>query len=184
MTRGYYRGSAICVLAFSTVDRASFEAVKKWMGRVEEECGPIPMILMQNKIDLLSDSSEVSLKDGDRLAEELDLPIVRTCVKDERGVRELFDTLVGTYFELKEEQEAAEMIHGKRVIGEEEKETSSEDLSQKSKKTKSADKSKSKPKEKSQEKKTKKKRKVRKDQSTFIDISKSSIPSKQDKCAL
>eukprot|EP00764_Aduncisulcus_paluster_P008075 gnl/Carplike_NY0171/2633_a3539_559.p1 GENE.gnl/Carplike_NY0171/2633_a3539_559~~gnl/Carplike_NY0171/2633_a3539_559.p1 ORF type:complete len:254 (-),score=87.09 gnl/Carplike_NY0171/2633_a3539_559:117-878(-) len=126
ITRSYYRGSALCILAFSTVDRASFDAIKKWMSRVEEECGPIPMVIMQNKIDLLTDSSEVSLVDGDALAKELDLPIVRTCVKDERGVKELFDTLVSTYFDLKADQEALEVIKGRAIDEEEEDESKPE----------------------------------------------------------
>jgi len=53
------------VVAFSTVDRASFEAVRKWKRKVEDECcpaaassgakarrPPMPMVLVQNKIDL------------------------------------------------------------------------------------------------------------------------------------
>lgn len=58
ITKAYYRGAQACVVAFSTVDRASFDAVKKWKKKVEEECGgsSIPMVLVQNKIDLVHDS--------------------------------------------------------------------------------------------------------------------------------
>ena len=46
-----------CVIAFSTTDRASFEAVKKWRKKVEDECGTtIPTVLVQNKIDLMHQS--------------------------------------------------------------------------------------------------------------------------------
>lgn len=30
ITKAYYRGAQACVVAFSTTDRASFEAVRKW----------------------------------------------------------------------------------------------------------------------------------------------------------
>ena len=39
-----------CVVAFSTTDRASFEAVEGWIRKVEAEVGKIPMVLIQNKV--------------------------------------------------------------------------------------------------------------------------------------
>ncbi len=56
ITKAYYRGAQACVIAFSTTDRASFDAVKKWKRKVEDECGHIPMVLVQNKIDLMHES--------------------------------------------------------------------------------------------------------------------------------
>ena len=56
ITKAYYRGAQACVIAFSTTDHASFEAVKKWKRKVEDECGHVPMVLVQNKIDLLHES--------------------------------------------------------------------------------------------------------------------------------
>ena len=66
ITKAYYRGAQACVVAFSTVDRSSFEAVKKWKTKVEDECGGggggpghhnLPMVLVQNKIDLMHQSA-------------------------------------------------------------------------------------------------------------------------------
>ena len=34
ITKAYYRGAQACVVAFSTVDRASFEAVRRWKKKV------------------------------------------------------------------------------------------------------------------------------------------------------
>lgn len=58
ITKAYYRGAQACVVAFASNDRSSFEAVGKWKRKVEEECGGIgmgniPMVLVQNKIDLM-----------------------------------------------------------------------------------------------------------------------------------
>ena len=36
-THRYYRGAHGCVIAFSTVDRDSFDAVEKWKSKVEAE---------------------------------------------------------------------------------------------------------------------------------------------------
>ena len=61
ITKAYYRGAQACVVAFASNDRSSFEAVGKWKRKVEEECGGIgmgniPMVLVQNKIDLMHQS--------------------------------------------------------------------------------------------------------------------------------
>jgi Ras-related protein Rab-23 len=53
ITKAYYRGAQAAVLAFSTVDRQSFEAIRSWKKKVEDECGEIPMVIVQNKIDLV-----------------------------------------------------------------------------------------------------------------------------------
>ena len=54
ITRSYYRGGGACILAFSTIDRASFEAIPKWKKKVEEEFGKIAMTIIQNKVDILN----------------------------------------------------------------------------------------------------------------------------------
>ena len=56
ITKAYYRGAQACVVAFSTTDRDSLLAVRKWRKKVEDECGDIPMVLVQNKIDLIAQS--------------------------------------------------------------------------------------------------------------------------------
>jgi Ras-related protein Rab-23 len=57
ITKIYYRGAQACVLTFSTTDRQSFEAVRDWKKKVENECGPdIPTVLVQNKIDMIDQS--------------------------------------------------------------------------------------------------------------------------------
>lgn len=52
----FFSGAQAGVLTFSTVDRASFEAIDKWRAKVEEEVGPIPLVLVQNKIDLVEEA--------------------------------------------------------------------------------------------------------------------------------
>ena len=41
------------MIAFSTTDRDSFEAVEKWKSKVEAEVGSIAMVMVQNKVDLI-----------------------------------------------------------------------------------------------------------------------------------
>lgn len=43
ITKAYYRGAQACVLAFSTTDRMSFEAVKEWKMKVKNVNANKPM---------------------------------------------------------------------------------------------------------------------------------------------
>lgn len=50
IVRTYFRGAGAAVLAFSTTDRESFDAIRRWKERVESECGDIALVLVQNKV--------------------------------------------------------------------------------------------------------------------------------------
>jgi len=97
ITRTYYKGAGCCVLAFSTTDRASFDAIESWHAKVKEECGDrIVMVLVQNKVDLL-DNAAMDPREVEFLASKLQLRLYRTCVKDDLNVSEVFQHL-GTEF--------------------------------------------------------------------------------------
>ncbi|XP_034236218.1 ras-related protein Rab-23 [Thrips palmi] len=89
ITKAYYRGAQACVLAFSTVDRDSFEAATSWKMKVEDECGDIPTVLVQNKVDLL-DQSVVDPEEADLLSRALGCRLIRTSVKEDVNVNAVF----------------------------------------------------------------------------------------------
>mmetsp|Transcript_3167 Transcript_3167/g.11071 ORF Transcript_3167/g.11071 Transcript_3167/m.11071 type:complete len:249 (-) Transcript_3167:500-1246(-) len=92
ITRAYYRGAGACVLTFSTVDRDSFDALPKWMDKVQQECGPIAMCLVQNKVDLI-DQAVVTPEEAENMARRLQLKFYRTCVKENLNVDAVFEYL-------------------------------------------------------------------------------------------
>ncbi|CEM12335.1 unnamed protein product [Vitrella brassicaformis CCMP3155] len=92
VTRAYYKGAGAAIVSFSTNDRNSFDAVERWHNKVAEECGPIAMALVQNKVDLL-DQAEMSAGEVEGLARKLSLKLYRTCVKDNLNVSEVFEYL-------------------------------------------------------------------------------------------
>lgn len=105
VTRRYYRGAGACVVAFSTTDRNSFEAIAKWIDKVTQECGEISMVLIQNKVDLL-DQTVVETYEADALARQHNLKLFRTCVKEDVNVKEVFDHLAQSYFEQQQKNKA------------------------------------------------------------------------------
>ncbi|XP_062583238.1 ras-related protein Rab-23-like [Saccostrea cucullata] len=96
ITKAYYRGAQACVLAFSTVDRDSFEAIESWKKKVEDEVGEIGMVIVQNKIDLIDDAV-VESEEAEALAHRLRLRFYRTSVKDNLNVDEVFRYLTEKY---------------------------------------------------------------------------------------
>ena len=105
LTRAYYRGAACAVLAFSTVDRKSFFAVRSWRAKLAAECGnSLPTVLVQTKVDLMGsveDGGEEG-EDGKRivgpdeaegLAEQLGLRFHRISTKENLGVDSVFRDL-------------------------------------------------------------------------------------------
>mmetsp|Transcript_5161 Transcript_5161/g.13157 ORF Transcript_5161/g.13157 Transcript_5161/m.13157 type:complete len:240 (-) Transcript_5161:129-848(-) len=89
ITRTYYRGAGAAVIAFSTTDRDSFDAVPKWKEKVTREVGDIAMALVQNKVDLL-DKAVVTSEEAEAMAKRLGLKFYRACVKENLNVSEVF----------------------------------------------------------------------------------------------
>eukprot|EP00761_Pharyngomonas_kirbyi_P003852 gb/GECH01003856.1/.p1 GENE.gb/GECH01003856.1/~~gb/GECH01003856.1/.p1 ORF type:complete len:229 (+),score=65.33 gb/GECH01003856.1/:1-687(+) len=92
VTRTYYRGAGAAVIAFSTIDRKSFDEIRKWKEKLERECGKLCTVLMQNKVDLI-DQSVVSNEEAESLAEELGVKLFRTSVKNGLNVNNVFEHL-------------------------------------------------------------------------------------------
>ncbi|XP_025993068.1 ras-related protein Rab-23 isoform X2 [Solenopsis invicta] len=89
ITAAYYRGAHACVLAYSATDRDSFDAIPSWKLKVENECGEIPTVLVQNKIDLV-DQSVIDPDEAERLGRALGCKLLRTSVKEDIGVMSVF----------------------------------------------------------------------------------------------
>ena len=96
MIRSYYRGAQACVVAFSTTDRDSLLAVRKWRRKVEDECGDIPMVLVQNKIDLITQSF-VTNYEVESVAIDSDMKLYKTSVKEDLNVDLVFQHLAENY---------------------------------------------------------------------------------------
>lgn len=107
ITREYYRGAQAVVLAFSTIDRDSFDAVEQWQKKVRAEVGTIPMVLVQNKIDLV-DQAKVTPTETEALAKKLKLKFYRTSVKDDLNVSDVFRYLASKYLKALAKEEGCE----------------------------------------------------------------------------
>lgn len=101
LTKKYYRGAQACILAFSTTDRASFDDLTKWRVKVEDQCGKIPMIIVQTKIDLI-DEAVMTEEESNEVAEKEELKLFKTCAKENEMISEVFEHLGIEYLERKQ----------------------------------------------------------------------------------
>lgn len=96
LTSRYYKGAGAALLVFSTVDRASFLALPSWRKKVTDEVGEIPMVLVQNKIDLI-DQAAMPNDEVEDMARRLGLRLYRTCVKENVNVKDAFEYVTTQY---------------------------------------------------------------------------------------
>jgi Ras-related protein Rab-23 len=71
------------------VDRASFDALDNWSRKVRDECGDIPTLLVQNKVDLI-DQAVMTPQEVEAAASKLGLTLYRMCVKENLNVSDVF----------------------------------------------------------------------------------------------
>eukprot|EP00771_Trimastix_marina_P000396 gnl/Trimastix_PCT/1414.p1 GENE.gnl/Trimastix_PCT/1414~~gnl/Trimastix_PCT/1414.p1 ORF type:complete len:239 (-),score=23.68 gnl/Trimastix_PCT/1414:46-762(-) len=98
ITRSYYTDAQAAVLAFSTTDRTSFEKILEWHQRVTEECGQIPIALIQTKIDLI-DQARMTSEETEEMATRLGVRFYRTCSKENMNVEEVFMALAAAFLD-------------------------------------------------------------------------------------
>eukprot|EP00055_Hartaetosiga_balthica_P009966 m.41035 g.41035 ORF g.41035 m.41035 type:complete len:225 (+) comp6972_c1_seq1:162-836(+) len=108
LTKTYYRDAEACVVAFSTIDRASFENVESWISKVEVEVGRIPMVLIQNKVDLL-DQAEMTKEEAEGLADKVKLKFFRTSVLEDHNINQVFQYLGDLFVKRLREREGQEV---------------------------------------------------------------------------
>lgn len=97
ITKRYYRGASGALIVFSVTDYQSFLDVRKWLEKLKGECGEIPTYIIQNKIDIVSDT-KVTDREASDLAKQLNLNLFKVSVKDNIMVNEVFESLAVDYF--------------------------------------------------------------------------------------
>merc|ERR1711976_72691 len=86
----YIRNCAVAIVVYDITDLKSFKRIHKWINLVREERGDEAIImLVGNKIDL-NDDRKVSVEEGKKKANELNLSFVETSAKTGINVKHLF----------------------------------------------------------------------------------------------
>lgn len=91
ITRSYYRGTDGCLLVFDITDRASFEALPRWLdeARTNSANPDLSVMLIANKADLL-DERVVSLEEGKAFAAKHGLLFMEMSARNAMQVERAF----------------------------------------------------------------------------------------------
>lgn len=86
----YYKGAWGIILSYSITDRKSFESIGKWMKQIKENAAnDVLLVLVGNKNDL-ENQRVVSKEEGEKLAEEQNMPFYETSAKEDMNIKEVF----------------------------------------------------------------------------------------------
>ena len=85
----YIRDSSVAVVVYDVTNVDTFKGTDKWIGDVRAQRGDVVIVLVGNKTDL-EDKRQVSVKEGEKKAREMDLMFVETSAKSGYNVENLF----------------------------------------------------------------------------------------------
>ena len=95
ITKNHYKGANGIILIYDVTNLQTFENVKNWITQIREEANKnVVIFLAGNKADLPEESRAVQKEDGQKMAEEYNMPFQETSAKEGINVNETFQELV------------------------------------------------------------------------------------------
>ena len=95
ITKNYYKGANGIIIIYDVTNPQTYENVKIWISQIREEANPnVVIYLAGNKIDAPEEERIVKTEDGQKIADEFNLPFFETSAKDGINVNEAFESLV------------------------------------------------------------------------------------------
>ena len=95
ITKNYYKGANGIILIYDITNLQSYENVKNWISQIKEEANPNVLIyLAGNKIDVGEEERVVKTEEGQKIADELNLPFYETSAKNGVNVNEIFEDIL------------------------------------------------------------------------------------------
>ena len=94
ITKNYYNNSNGIILVYSVIDKKSFDDISNWIDEIKEQTkDDIIIFLVGNKIDL-NEKRVISIKEGEKLAENYHINYYETSAKTGKGIDKIFNDLI------------------------------------------------------------------------------------------
>ncbi len=90
LRRAYYQNAAGAFFVFDTTRPETLDRIHQWISVLYEVTGTIPLVLVENKIDL---DSKIKPGYAEEIAKKFNCVYVRTSAKEDMNVEEAFLTL-------------------------------------------------------------------------------------------
>ena len=118
ITKNYYKGANGIILIYDVTNLQTYENVKNWIAQIREEANPNVIIyLAGNKIDVSEEEKVVKTEDGQKIADEFNLPFYETSAKNGNNVNKIFEDLVEKVDEIYSKLEVANETKNKLYTG-------------------------------------------------------------------
>ena len=118
ITKNYYKGANGIILIYDVTNLQTYENVKNWIAQIREEANPNVIIyLAGNKIDVSEEEKVVKTEDGQKIADEFNLPFYETSAKNGDNVNKIFEDLVEKVDEIYSKLEVANETKNKLYTG-------------------------------------------------------------------
>ena len=90
LRKAYYQNASGAFFVFDTTRPETLARIEEWIGALTAVTGKIPIVCLENKIDLESKIDREKLKD---VATKLNLKLLQTSAKDDTNVEEAFQEM-------------------------------------------------------------------------------------------
>ena len=87
LRKTYYENTSGAFFVFDTTRPETIERVDEWIDALFSVTGPIPLVLVENKIDLETAISKENIK---KLVDKYKVDLIRTSAKEDTNVEEAF----------------------------------------------------------------------------------------------
>ena len=87
LRKAYYQNTSGAFFVFDTTRPETIERVDEWIDALFSVTGPIPLVLIENKIDL---ETAISKKNIKKLVDKYKVDLIRTSAKEDTNLEEAF----------------------------------------------------------------------------------------------
>ena len=93
ITKNYYKKANGIILIYDVTNKKSYKNISVWINQIKEEADPnVVIYLAGNKIDM-EEERKIGTEEGEKLAEEYNLPFRETSAKEDININETFEDI-------------------------------------------------------------------------------------------
>ena len=116
ITSNYYKGADGIILIYDITKQETFNNVRNWITSIKEEApAKVVLILVGNKVDDEKNRA-VPKSEGEKIADEYNLPFLECSAKSDINVTETFDVLVKKIVEINPKNKQGQKLQQNRIV--------------------------------------------------------------------
>ena len=116
ITSNYYKGADGIILIYDITKQETFNNVRNWITSIKEEApAKVVLILVGNKVDDEKHRT-VQQSEGEKIADEYNLPFLECSAKSDINVTETFDVLVKKIVEINPKNKQGQKLQQNRIV--------------------------------------------------------------------